>query len=180
MSKLSGLVGVVAGALASVPVPAAPLASHAGPCGAVAERGAERGSAMLVQVTGFKARRGTLRVQAYGGDPDSFFEKGRYIDRIDVPVPASGAARVCIPLPRPGTYAVSVRHDMDGDRKTGRADGGGMSGNPAVSIADLLFKRKPSADRVSVTIGNGITTVPVTLNYMQGMAFRPIPKPAGR
>ena len=169
MSKLAGLVGLVAAALLSgAPAAAAPLASHAGGCAASA------GPAMLVQVSGFKARNGMLRVQSYGGDRSSFFEKGQYIDRIDVPVPASGPARVCVPLGRTGTFAVSVRHDTDGDRKTGRADGGGMSGNPHVSVSDLLFKRKPDADRVAVTVGRGVTTVPVTLNYMQGMSFRPI------
>ncbi|WP_076070406.1 DUF2141 domain-containing protein [Sphingomonas montana] len=174
MSKLSVLVGVVAGALSCASATAAPLGSHAGSCGAAP------GAAILVQVGGFKARHGMLRVQTYGGNPATFFEKGRYIDRIDVAVPASGVAHVCVPLGRAGTYAVSVRHDMDGDRKTGRADGGGMSGNPQVSVTDLLFKRKPAADRVAVSVGNGVTTVPVILNYMQGMSFRPIAKSAGR
>ncbi|MBB5729305.1 DUF2141 domain-containing protein [Sphingomonas prati] len=169
MSKLSGLVGLVAAALLSgAPAAAAPLASHVGGCGASAV------PAMLVQVTGFKDRHGMLRIQSYGGDRQSFFEKGAYIDRIDVPVPASGPARVCVPVGRTGEYAVSVRHDMDGDRKTGRADGGGMSGNPHVSVGDLVFKRKPPAERVVISVGRGVTTVPVILNYMQGMSFRPI------
>jgi uncharacterized protein (DUF2141 family) len=176
MSKLSGLLGIaIAGVLSSVPATAAPLASHAGGCA----RGGG-GSALLVQVGGFKARRGMLRVQTYGGDPGSFFEKGAYIDRIEVPVPASGLAQLCIPLRHGGVYAVSVRHDMDGDRKSGRADGGGMSGNPRLSLTDLLFKRKPPAEDVSVRVGNGVTPVSITLNYIQGMAFRPILQSAGR
>lgn len=175
MSKLSGLLGMaMMASLSSAPAPAAPLASHAGPC----PRGA--GPALLVQVTGFKARRGTLRVQTYGGDPASFFEKGRYIDRIDTPVPASGNAQLCVPVGRGGVYAVSVRHDMDGDRKTGRSDGGGMSGNPHVSVTDLLFRRKPEPADVAIRVGGGVTPVPVTLNYIQGMAFRPIPQGAGQ
>lgn len=175
MSKLSGLLAIMMTAsLSSVPALATPLASHAGPC---LRSG---GPALLVQVTGFKARRGSLRIQTYGGDPASFFEKGRYIDRIDVPVPASGNTQLCVPVGQSGVYAVSVRHDMDGDRKTGRSDGGGMSGNPRVSVTDLLFRRKPEPAEVAVRVGGGVTPVPVTLNYIQGMAFRPIPQSAGR
>jgi hypothetical protein len=79
--------------------------------------------------------------------PATFFEKGRWLSRIEVPVPAGGAADVCVPVPRPGTYAVSVRHDLDRDGKSGRADGGGMSGNPRLSLVDVVLKRKPPASR---------------------------------
>jgi uncharacterized protein (DUF2141 family) len=175
MSKLSELLGTgIALSLAAVPAVAAPMASHPGVCAP------GTGPALQVQVRGFKLRRGNLRVQAYGGDSASFFEKGQYIDRIDVAVPASGNALICVPVARPGLYAVSVRHDMDGDRKTGRADGGGMSGNPRVSVTDLLFKRKPAPEAVAVRVGSGPTPVPIILNYLQGMSFRPISENAGR
>lgn len=169
MLKLTGLPAMIAmGLLASAAAGAAPLRSHPGACA----RG--DGPALAVQVGGFKARHGTLRVQSYGGNPDSFFEKGRFLDRTDLPVPAAGTAMLCVPVERAGIYAVSVRHDMDGNRKTGRADGGGMSGNPQVSVMDLLFRRKPDPGVVSVRVGNGATPVPVTLNYIQGAVFRPI------
>lgn len=175
MSKLSGLLGVgIALSLLAVPATAAPIASHAGACAQ------GTGPAMLVKVSGFKLRRGMLRVQAYGGDPASFFEKGQYIDRIEVPVPAVGIAQICVPVARPGIYAISVRHDLDGDRKSGRADGGGMSGNPRLSVTDLLFKRKPAAEAVAVRVGGGLVPVPILLNYLQGMTFRPISESSGR
>lgn len=171
MLKLTGLPAMVATALLmSAAADAAPLRSHPGACVRA------DGPALAVHVEGFKARRGQVRVQTYGGSPDSFFEKGRYIDRSDLPVPATGAADLCVPVTRPGTYAVSVRHDMDGDRKTGRADGGGMSGNPDVSLMDLLFRRKPDPAAVAVRVGTGAAAVPVTLNYIQGTAFRPVPQ----
>lgn len=175
MLKLSGLAAMaLAIGMPAAPVVAAPVGPHAAACA----RGEK--SAMLVHVTGFKTRRGTLRVQSYGGDPDSYFEKGRYLERIDVPVPADGAADICMPVPAAGAYAVSVRHDVDGDRKSGRADGGGMSGNPKLSLMDLIFKRKPSAKEVSVRVGTGVARVPVLLNYVQGTSFRPVPMTAAR
>ena len=175
MFKLTGLAAMIAIVLTlPAPLAAAPLRSHPGGCARA------DGPALAVQIGGFKARHGTLRIQSYGGNTGSFFEKGRYIDRIDIPVPAAGPATLCVPVDRAGTYAVSVRHDLDGDRKTGRADGGGMSGNPQVSVIDLILKRKPDPAAVSVRVGTGAIPVPVTLNYIQGTAFRPVLKTAGR
>ena len=180
MSKLSGGGGIAAVATAiaaltpGAPASAAPIGPHAAACAR------DDGAAMLVHVVGFKERRGTVRVQSYGGHPSTFFEKGRWLNRIDVAVPAGGAADVCVPVPNPGVYAVSVRHDVDRDGKSGRADGGGMSGNPRLSLADILFKRKPPASAVSVQVGRGVTSVPVVLSYLQGTVFRPLATTAAR
>jgi uncharacterized protein (DUF2141 family) len=130
--------------------------------------------AMLVHVTGFKVRSGTVRVQSYGGDPDHYFDKGTYLKRIEVKVPAAGPLDVCVPVPAPGRYAISVRHDVDGAGKTSKADGGGMSGNPHVSLFDLMFKRKPSPDVVAIEVGHGVKSVPIILNYLAGGSFRPV------
>ncbi len=158
-------------AAASVPMSvgqAAPVGPFAGVCAAGAP-------SLLVHVTGFKARTGVLRVQSYGGDPDHYFDKGTYLRRIEVRVPpAGGPLDVCVPVPAPGRYAVSVRHDLDGSGKTDRSDGGGMSGNPHLSLFDLMFKRKPSPDQVTVEVSRGVRVVPVTLNYLSGTSFGPV------
>lgn len=130
--------------------------------------------AMLVHITGFKARTGTIRVQSYGGDPEHYFDKGTYLKRVEVKVPDSGPLDVCMTVPGPGRYAVSVRHDVDGTGKTGKSDGGGMSGNPHLSLFDLMLKRKPAPSEVSVEVGHGVKTVPITLNYLAGGSFRPV------
>lgn len=132
------------------------------------------GPAMLVHITGFKARTGTVRVQSYGGDPERYFDKGSYLERVELKVPAAGALDVCMPVPRPGEYAVSVRHDLNGSGKADRADGGGMSGNPHLSLLDLMFKRKPDPAQVAVAVTHGVRTVPITLNYVSGASFRPV------
>ena len=77
-------------------------------------------------------------------------------------------------MPAPGRYAVSVRHDVNGTGKTDKSDGGGMSGNPHLSLFDLMLKRKPSPDEVAVEVGHGVKVVPITLNYMAGGSFRPV------
>jgi uncharacterized protein (DUF2141 family) len=126
--------------------------------------------ALLVSVNGFKNRVGTLRVQLYGSDPADFLTKGKKLRRIDLPVSGSGAMNVCVAVPKPGTYAIAVRHDADGDRKSGWNDGGGFSNNPKISLIDL----KPSHREVAVAVGRGVKPVSVVLNYRRGLSVGPI------
>lgn len=167
-------VRVAAVALALGAAMALPAVGHAAPVGPFASACEAGEAAMLVHVTGFKSRTGTLRVQFYGGDPEHYFDKGSYLKRIEVPVPAAGPLDVCLPVPAPGRYAVSVRHDINGSGKTDKSDGGGMSGNPRLSLFDLMLKRKPSPDQVAVEVGHGVKVVPITLNYLAGGSFRPV------
>ena len=58
---------------------------------------------------------GVLNVELYD-DPENFlFKKGRK-RKIRIPA-AAGQQKVCMNLDQPGTYAVAVYHDKDGDRK---------------------------------------------------------------
>ena len=126
--------------------------------------------ALLVSVSGFKNRVGTLRVQLYGSNPSDFLSKGKKLRRIDLPVSGSGTMNVCVAVPRPGTYAVAVRHDADANRKTNWKDGGGFSNNPKVSLIDL----RPSHREVAVVVGRGVKPVSVVLNYRRGLSVGPI------
>jgi uncharacterized protein (DUF2141 family) len=131
------------------------------------------GPAMLVNVTGLRDRSGIVRVRSFGGSPSNYFNKKRALQRIYLPTPASGPVRICVPVSAPGWYAVDVRHDTNGNGDTDRADGGGASGNPHVTLFDVLLGRKPAAETVRVWAGPGVTTVPVTMMYLRGGAFRP-------
>ena len=128
----------------------------------------------IARVTGLKARTGVIRVQLYTDNEATFLEKKRYIERVDVPATRDGAMDICVPVPKAGRYAISVRHDLDGNGKTSRSDGGGFSGNPKVSLGDLALKRKPDIGKVAFTVSNAPRVVPVTLNYVQGLSFKPI------
>lgn len=161
------LAGAAAAMVAVLPAQAAVLGPHAAAC-----QGG-RGPAMLVRVEGLKARTGLLRVQSYGGDPARFFAKRAYLERVEVPVPPAGQVEVCMPVPAPGAYAVSVRHDVAGDGKAGMADGGGVSGNPKVSLMDVVLKRRPSPAETAVEV-RGVRVVPVVMNYVHGASVGPI------
>lgn len=161
---------LVAGLIAATPLAsagAAVLGPHADAC-------TDGKPAMLVRVEGLKSRSGVIRVQSYGGDPSRYFDKGAYLERVQVRVPPAGPVEVCMPVPKPGTYAVSVKHDANGNGSTDiGSDGGGFSGNPNLSLLDVLFKRKPSPVQVEVHVA-GVTTVPVRLNYVHGTSVGPV------
>lgn len=154
---------------------ATPAVAKASAIGPAAARCNANDTAVLVDVSGFKARTGTLRVQIYDANPKTFLEKGKYLERVEVPASrAANASGICLPVERPGRYVVSVRHDINGNGKSDRSDGGGMSGNPDTSLGDLIFKRKPSLARVSFAVGGATQRVPVVLNYLNGTSFEPV------
>ncbi|HUD93788.1 DUF2141 domain-containing protein [Sphingobium sp.] len=129
-------------------------------CGAGA-----KGPAVLVDVRGFAAATGKVRVQSYPGTKDAWLTKGEWLNRIDVPVKASnGAMRFCVPVPQPGKYGIAVRHDRDGNGKTDISrDGGGFSNNPSISIFNL---GKPGVDKAAFYAGPGVTKITINLKYM--------------
>lgn len=167
MLKLSSLVAVPLLALLA-PVGVA-RAAVLGPDAAICVSTSSKPS-VLVRVDGFKARTGNLRVQVYGENPDDFLAKGRKLRRVDMAVTSSGPMDVCVELPKAGNYAVAVRHDVDGNGKSSRNDGGGFSRNPNLS----LFSLKPKYEDVVISVGNAPRSISVVLNYVQGLSIKPI------
>ena len=123
------------------------------------------GPAILVEVSGFEAATGTVRVQSYPATSSAWLEKGAWINRIETPVrPVNGKMRFCVPLPATGRYGIAVRHDLNGNGKTDLSrDGGGFSNNPKASIFNL---GKPSADKAAVPVGNAPVSISIALQYM--------------
>ena|SRR6476469_970670 len=122
------------------------------------------GPALLVKVAGLKNRTAEVRVRVFGGDPSGYFNKRAVTAAVYKAPPASGPVEYCLPV-KPGTYAVDVRQDINGDGKTSAADGVGVSGNPNLSLLDIVFKRRPPNEVVQVHVGAGVTAVPVTVRY---------------
>lgn len=120
------------------------------------------GPAIKVDISGITPAQGILRVQLYRATEADWLKTGHWLNRIEVP--ASGAsATVCMPVPGPGTYAVAVRHDVNGNGKTDiRTDGGGMSNNPAISVFNL---GKPSYQKTAFSVGNEVKTISITMRY---------------
>ena len=70
----------------------------------------------------------------------------------------------CLPVPQAGTYGVAVRHDLNGNGKTDLSeDGGAMSNNPSINIFNL---GKPSYKKTAFSVGEGVTTISISMKYM--------------
>lgn len=120
------------------------------------------GPAVMVTISDVKSAQGTIRVQSYRGTKQDWLEKGRWINRIELPA-RSGTMRVCMPVPAAGTYGIAVRHDVNGNGKTDlRTDGGAMSNNPSLNIFNL---GKPSYRKTAFSAGSGVTPISIRMRY---------------
>jgi uncharacterized protein (DUF2141 family) len=121
------------------------------------------GPALLVTVSGIKASKGKIRVQSYRATRAEWLERGKWINRIEVPAKA-GTMTFCMPVPQAGTYGIAVRHDINGNGKTDLGeDGGGISNNPAINIFNL---GKPSHTKVGVEVANAPRAIQIQMKYM--------------
>lgn len=124
---------------------------------------ASAGPAVMVTVDGIKSTSGKLRVQAYRGTSSDWLAKGRWMYRIETSARA-GSMTFCMPVPSAGTYAIAIRHDVNGDGETQISkDGGGMSNNPSINIFNL---GKPSVSKTAFPVGAGVKSIRIQMKYM--------------
>lgn len=165
VSSLAAAAAATAALFVSSPAAAVPAGPYAGLC-------REDKPAVLARVSGFKVPHGIVSVKLYASDGDTFLKKDSYLRKVKVHISDRGPIDVCVPVPASGRYALSVRHQIGDDKSNG--DGGGFSGNPAVSLLDLALQRKPSLNKVTFSVNGSTRLVPVTLRYLQGGSFRAV------
>ncbi|WP_120716989.1 DUF2141 domain-containing protein [Tsuneonella amylolytica] len=119
------------------------------------------GPAVMVTVDGVKASTGRVRAQVYRATEGDWLKKGRWLNRVEAPAKA-GSMSFCLPVPANGSYAVAVRHDLDGDGETDLlGDGGAMSNNPSINIFNL---GKPSVSKTGFAV-NGVKSIRIAMRY---------------
>lgn len=157
---------------AAAPLPSTPdLGKAEAKC-----RPGESGPAFLVSVNGLKDRRGSLKLEVYPAndrdflaDDNELVAAGKTFRRVEVAVPASGTPTLCVRLPGPGRYAVSLLHDRDSNRKFGwRVDGIGFASNPKLGLS------KPKSASATATAGSTPTRLSIVMNYQRGLGMRPL------
>ena len=124
---------------------------------------------VLVRVAGFKRASGRIKLSLYGPNGARWLAKGGKVASVKVPV-SGRTMDICLPAPSAGRYAVAVHHDYNVNGRRDRADGGGYSRNPKVS----LVNPKPAFAQASFPVGNGPARVGVTLLYIRGLSVRPV------
>lgn len=121
------------------------------------------GPAVLVKVNGIKEASGNIRVQSYRGTREEWLKKGAWLKRIEVPA-QRGSMMFCLPVAKSGTYAIAVRHDVNGNGKTDlSSDGGGMSNDPSINIFNL---GKPSYKKTAFQVGDEVKSISIQMRYM--------------
>jgi uncharacterized protein (DUF2141 family) len=142
-------------------------------------RAKENGSAYLVDVTGLKDRKGRLKLELYPDNDADFLADdnllvgaGKAFRRVEVATPPSGPVELCIRAPGPGTYALTLLHDRDANRRFSVSiDGIGFSNNPKLGWS------KPKAAAASAPVGSGPTHISIRMNYRRGLfSFGPVEK----
>lgn len=140
-------------------------------------RAGESGPALLVSTIGLEDRRGSLKLEVYPANDRDFLQddrvliaQGKTFRRVEEPVPQSGIPQLCVRVPAPGRYAVSLLHDRDVNHKFNfLGDGVGFAGNPGLGWS------KPKAAASSVVAGPGLTRLEIVMNYRHGLfAFAPV------
>ena len=139
-------------------------------------RPGEAGPALLITVAGLKDRNGMVRAELYPANDTDFLapdyilvNAGKTFGRIDLdPIPA-GIVTLCMRVPAPGRYAISLLHDRDRNRKFGVfSDGVGFPGAPKLGFS------KPKVGKALVVAGTALTKVQVIMQYQRGFGVGPL------
>jgi uncharacterized protein (DUF2141 family) len=143
---------------------------------AAACRPNEPGPALLITATGLKDRKGLLRAELYPDNDADFLQddailinQGKTFRRVDLSLSLNNPPTLCLRVPAPGRYALSLLHDRDRNQKFGIfSDGIGFSDNPK------LTRSKPKVASAVVVAGPRLTSISITMNYLRGLSFKPL------
>ncbi len=124
----------------------------------------DRENVIRLIVSDVRSDRGTITADLHGDRPEEFLKKGAKILRVREPAEA-GRVALCLPAPGPGTYAIGLYHDENGNKRLDKNFLGipveplGVSNNPA------FFFGPPSHADSAFLVGPEGTTLEIVLKY---------------
>jgi uncharacterized protein (DUF2141 family) len=134
-----------------------------------------RGPAIQVNVQSLKDRKGELWLELYPANTTDYLRpdmdlvaEGKVFRRTRSRLPSGGSVEICVKVPRPGTYALMLRHNrVEKDKFSFWSDGAGIPANKA------LVRSRPTLEQARVTAGGGVTVVNIKMQYLRGFGFYP-------
>lgn len=128
--------------------------------------GPDSGTTLAVQVSGMTSARGEIAITVYPSDPKRFLAPRGKLLRVR-PKTVAPTTQACFNLPGPGTYAVAVYHDANGNEDFDRtvigmpAEGFGFS-NDAPTRFGL-----PAFEAVRFSVKPGANPIRIKLRYVK-------------
>lgn len=125
-----------------------------------------------VRASGLKDGSGLVLVELFAANDQSFLnddsrsqQHASALVRQWVKPKGDGTAEACIAAPSTGDFALMASHDRDGTPKFSVSkDGLAMPGNAK------LGRHRPTLAETRIRVGQGGTDVPVTMQYLRGLA----------
>jgi uncharacterized protein (DUF2141 family) len=123
---------------------------------------------LVIAVENVKSRSGTIMVTVYPDDPQRFLKRGgpvRGLSGLAVPAEAP-VTHVCVWLPEPGRYGISIYHDANTNRRFDQnflglpVEGFGFSNNPATLVGP------PGFSAAAFQAARGETAIPIRMRYL--------------
>ena len=122
----------------------------------------ERPYSVLVTVTNVKETKGTITADLHDDDPQRFLKKGEQVARVRVPA-KKGETVLCMPVVKPGTYAIALYHDRNLNRQLDKNFLGipvepiGVSNNPPMALGP------PTLSESSFEVNGPLTPITIKL-----------------
>ncbi|MFQ5784859.1 MAG: DUF2141 domain-containing protein [Alphaproteobacteria bacterium] len=118
--------------------------------------------AIIVHVNNVRSAAGLITATVYGNKAEKFLKKEGKLVRVRVPA-RKGSVDICLPVAKPGVYAVTVYHDENGNRDFDKSwfgipeEGYGISNNPKIVLAppdfsDAEFKAMNGRTRIDINV----------------------------
>jgi uncharacterized protein (DUF2141 family) len=119
---------------------------------------------ILVVVKNIKDDRGTITIDLHGDDPELFLKSGAKLARLRLPA-VPGDMKICVPVEKPGVYAVALYQDRDSNLKLDKTWIGLPSEPFGVSRDAPIRMAPPKHKEAAFEVTGPLTPVTVTLRH---------------